>query len=180
MAKVERCPTCLRDIRYEWMSPTGRCKSCYMKTKDKPEGWGMNAISKPLLLVKSKPAPMKHGEIRKMPKGVQTPMFTEQWAVMGTGKAPYIISRKQNATQGFHWQCSCPSWTQNTPRADCKHIFNVKTKEGVMVEATTAVLPPDKQKLFEAFLKQQAEAGTPALTTDAKPLKFADKGRRFR
>jgi hypothetical protein len=141
-------------------------------------------LKKPLVPVAILPKkePMKHGEIRKLPRGLQTPMHAEQWAVMGTGKAPYVIShRKNHPSVDQRWQCSCPSWTQHTPRADCKHIVAVKQKEGMLVEKTAALLPPDKQKLFEEFLKQQAEAGTPALKSiGVKPLNFADKGRRFR
>lgn len=125
-----------------------------------------------------KATPMQNGEIKKLPRG-NAPAFSDQWAVQGIAKAPYIVTQKLAIL--MRWQCSCPNWTQHTPRIDCKHIVAVKQKEGILVEKTSALLSADQQKLFEAFLKQQAEAGTPALKVEAKPLNlFAKTGRRFR
>ena len=37
-------------------------------------------------------------------------------------KKPYKVSERQDGG----WECSCPAWTRNTPRKDCKHILKVK------------------------------------------------------
>ena len=76
-----------------------------------------------------KDAPMKKGEIRKLAKATSA-LWTDQWLVMGTAKAPYVISKKQKTGE---WQCSCPDWSKHVPREDCKHILKVKMQEGILV-----------------------------------------------
>ena len=44
-------------------------------------------------------------------------------SVRGSARLPYVVSADP-VTAG--WECSCPAWTRNTPRTDCKHILLVK------------------------------------------------------
>jgi hypothetical protein len=128
---------------------------------------------------------MKNGDYRKLPQS-SSPLWMSQWAVQGTAKAPYIVSKKVFAanysasTTDQGWACSCPNFTQHTPRTECKHILKVMLGEGVKPNsAPVASLPDDQQDAFQKFLRQQAERGTPALPAGKhKPL--FTTGRRFR
>jgi len=138
---------------------------------------------------------MKNGDYRKLPQS-SSPLWMSQWAVQGTAKAPYIVSKKVFAanysasTTDQGWACSCPNFTQHTPRTECKHILKVMLGEGVKpglspdlsscnYGAPVASLPDDQQDAFQKFLRQQAERGTPALPAGKTKDLFA-KGRRFR
>lgn len=105
---------------------------------------------------------MQKGEVKKLP-AVNSPLWTDQWAVQGSGNAPYIVSHKKDG----EWQCSCPAWTRNTPREDCKHILKVKLVEkvpsSIVVGMTKTVVT------VESGVK-----GVLALNT------FDKKGRKFR
>src|SRR5208282_4648803 len=140
---------------------------------------------------------MQIGEIRALPKS-SSPMFTEQWAVQGTAKSPYIVSRKGGykgtgyATpeqKAEAWQCSCKSWTTTVPRADCKHVVSVKLKEGILKEATPidwvkknpfikipkadgVVLSKEEHEAYKKF--QEARAAMKSGNS------FNEEGRRFR
>jgi hypothetical protein len=150
-------------------------------TKPKP----VKLMPKPFLLPKKneEPKPLKHGEVRKLPKS-NSPMWTEQWAAQGSAKLPYIVSKKStgynNAMTDEGWACSCPNFTQNTPRADCKHICWVKKSENIPLSNPASTLPPDQQEAFKKFLLEQAQKGQPALKTEGKPKPFVTQGRRFR
>ena len=128
---------------------------------------------------------MKNGDYRKLPQS-SSPLWMSQWAVQGTAKAPYIVSKKVFAanysasTTDQGWACSCPNFTQHTLRTECKHILKVMLGEGVKPNgAPVASLPDDQQDAFQKFLRQQAERGTPALPAEKhKPL--FTTGRRFR
>ena len=103
--------------------------------------------------------PMEPGEIRKLPKA-NSPLWTEQWAIQGTAKLPYIVSNHQ----GIGWACSCKNWTMIMPRQACKHILQVQLKEGII-------------KYAPAVKKTPAEvAGVPVGGLNL----FADRGRKFR
>lgn len=125
---------------------------------------------------------MKNGDVRKLPQA-NSPMWSSQWAVQGTAKAPYIVSSKKKAGDGVAtgwgetWGCSCPDWTKHSPRTDCKHIVNVKTKEGILITATTAPsnMNPEMKKEFENFLVQKQAH---AVQLGQSALK--EKGRKFR
>jgi len=140
-----------------------------------------------------KPMKMQIGEIRALPKS-SSPMFTEQWAVQGTAKAPYIVSRKggykaTSAAEAKAWQCSCKSWTTTVPRQDCKHVVSVKLKEGILKETTppewktkvhvlpkpvgngAVVLSKEEHEAYKKF--QEARAAS-------KSGDNFDEGRRFR
>jgi hypothetical protein len=146
---------------------------------------------------------MKNGDYRKLPQS-SSPLWMSQWAVQGTAKAPYIVSKKVFAanysasTTDQGWACSCPNFTQHTPRTECKHILKVMLGEGVKPNGSfqltwtppaadctwisrggIASLPDDQQDAFQKFLRQQAERGTPALPAGKTKDLFA-KGRRFR
>lgn len=108
-----------------------------------------------------KDGPMKNGEIRKVSASV-SPLWTDQWMVMGTAKAPYIVSKK---TKSGEWQCSCPDWTKHTPRTDCKHILKVKLQEGVLVVKEETIFTTKK---------------TTATGNQGLALNPAPKGRKFR
>jgi DNA-directed RNA polymerase subunit RPC12/RpoP len=140
-------------------------------------------ILKPILLVKN-PVAMKNGEFRKLPKS-SSPLWTTQYAVQGTAKLPYVVSHTKrfgtgNTTTDQGWACSCPNFTQHTPRTECKHILKIMMSEGAKPNTPpVAALPDDQQELYQKFLRQQAERGTPAQPAGvAKPL--FTTGRRFR
>lgn len=42
----------------------------------------------------------------------------------------YVITLKDGVQNG-EWQCSCPAWTRNTPRKDCKHIKEKRRELGI-------------------------------------------------
>jgi hypothetical protein len=132
--------------------------------------------------VKKVTPPMKNGEVRKLPKS-NSPMWTTQWTVQGTAKAPYVVSRTVNpkgSTTAEGWACSCPNFTQHSPRTECKHILKVMLSEGVKPSAApVALMPEDQQEAFQKFLRQQAAAGTPALPAGASKPLFTT-GRKFR
>lgn len=142
---------------------------------------GVPTASKPFLLPKKEEPKMKNGEVRKLPKA-NSPMWVTQWAAQGTAKTPYIVSKKDTpsgATTSEGWACSCPSFTQNSPRADCKHICWVRKFENIpMSAAPVAMLPKEQQEAFKKFLLEQAKAGNPAIKVEKKP--FITQGRRFR
>lgn len=129
----------------------------------------------------------RDAQYRKLPQS-SSPLWTHRWAVQGTAKSPYVVSKKtfpsagaaSGATTAQGWACSCPNFTQHTPRTECKHILKVMMGEGVKPSAPpVASLPEDQQAAFQAFLRQQAERGTPALPTGkARPL--FTTGRKFR
>lgn len=130
------------------------------------------------------PIKMKNGEIRKLPKS-SSPLWTNQWAAQGSAKAPYIVSHRgqdfNGSTTTEGWACSCPDFTRHTPRADCKHIHWVKTKEKIPTshEGAVAILPAEQQAAFKKFLLEQAQKGTPAIKAgERKP--FITQGRKFR
>lgn len=135
------------------------------------------------LMIKLKQPEAKKGDVRKLPK-VNSPMWTDQWSYQGSGQQPYIISRKKSSNQDIlqstSWACSCPAWTRNMPREDCKHILKVKLMEKVPLDsAPVQLLPKEQQDLFNKFLKEQAAAGTPAVKSDGfKPI--FKQGRKFR
>jgi hypothetical protein len=122
---------------------------------------------------------MKNGEVRKLPQA-NSPVWTVQWSVMGTAKMPYIVSRTghtNGATTSEGWACSCPNFTQHTPRTECKHILKVMMAEGVKPSAPpVAALPDEQQEAFQKFLRQQAAAKVP----DGKAKPLFTTGRRFR
>ncbi len=129
---------------------------------------------------------MKNGDVRRLPK-VNSPMWTTQWSVQGTAKLPYVVSRKNvmasvasGSTTDQGWACSCPNFTQHSPRTECKHILKVMLTEGVKPSSPpVASLPEDQQAAFNKFLREQAARGTPALPAGkARPL--ITQGRRFR
>jgi predicted RNA-binding Zn-ribbon protein involved in translation (DUF1610 family) len=129
---------------------------------------------------------MKNGDVRRLPK-VNSPLWTTQWSVQGTAKLPYVVSRKNvmasvasGSTADQGWACSCPNFTQHSPRTECKHILKVMLTEGVKPSSPpVASLPEDQQAAFNKFLREQAARGTPALPAGkARPL--ITQGRRFR
>lgn len=62
-----------------------------------------------------------------------------------TGKPyEYTVSIRHDET----WECSCPNWTQNHPREDCKHILAMKLKQTAGFVAPLVV--DDKLSLEQA------------------------------
>jgi hypothetical protein len=56
---------------------------------------------------------------------MNTSIYKRQWDVgsfTDPSKKPYKVSERYNGT----WECSCPAWTRHMPRADCKHIAQIK------------------------------------------------------
>jgi hypothetical protein len=138
---------------------------------------------------------MQLGEIRKLPKS-SSPMFTEQYAVQGAARVPYIVSwKKINHPTQTEWQCSCKSWTTTVPRQDCKHVVAVKLKEGILVNVTPPnwgdakpekkypliMVKPEKghvvisEEEHEAYKKFLEARGTRKAGNN-----FDEEGRRFR
>lgn len=130
----------------------------------------------------------KEGDIWKMDKS-NSPMWTEQWGYQGSSKIPYVIShnptRSNGATTNDGWACSCPGFCRNTPRTPCKHILNVRLKEGYVDlhtkgAAKLANVDAAKLKAFEAWEREQA-AAKPKKSIDKANLNlFGATGRKFR
>jgi len=69
--------------------------------------------------------------------------MVSKWAP-GIGKFTDILDAEAPGPQGHAWECSCPSWTRNMPRSDCKHILRIKawwdwTKRNLQVVPMTGV-----------------------------------------
>ena len=105
---------------------------------------------------------------------------------MGTAKTPYIITARRKPEDGvktgwdYVWSCSCPNWTKNMPRLDCKHVIGVKLKEKVLIDITPAEwkpsLDPEMKKEFEKFLAQKQTSVVGLKKSNA----LQEKGRKFR
>jgi hypothetical protein len=133
----------------------------------------------------------KQGDVWRIPK-TNSPMFTEQWGYQGSGKLPYIISRKDHADAGTtadRFCCSCPAFTSNgrkpviTHRDDCKHILKVKLFEGIGLTAVASGVSPAHAKEYAEFLKQKAQkklAAAAIADTGAIAMEGDDMGRKFR
>jgi hypothetical protein len=133
----------------------------------------------------------KEGDIWKLPRA-NSPLWTDQWAYQGSAKSPYIISKRpegraDGSTTVEGWACACPNFTRHTPRTDCKHILNVKLKEGLgtvkKTAAKTANVDDKKLKAFEAWEREQAmlKAGNkPTAGANAKLNLFGATTRKFR
>jgi len=172
------CNKCLRKTSETYQG--GLCSKCRdAKMIAKPVTASGSFMQKIMLSQQ----PMKNGDVRKLPKA-NSPLWTVQWSVMGTAKLPYVVSRNpghaNGATTSEGWACSCPNFTQHTPRTECKHILKVMQLENVKpASPPVASLPEDQQEAFRKFLLQQAERGTPARPAGkTKPL--ITQGRRFR
>ena len=172
------CNKCLRKTSETYQG--GLCSKCRdAKMIAKPVTASGSFMQKIMLSQQ----PMKNGDVRKLPKA-NSPLWTVQWSVMGTAKLPYVVSRNpghaNGATTREGWACSCPNFTQHTPRTECKHILKVMQLENVKpASPPVASLPEDQQEAFRKFLLQQAERGTPARPAGkTKPL--ITQGRRFR
>ena len=130
----------------------------------------------------------KEGEIWKLPKS-NSPMWTEQWGYQGSSKVPYIVSHNPQKVDGSTtpdgWACSCPNFTRNTPRTPCKHILNVRLKEGYVdlhtkPAAKLANVDKDKLAAFEAWEREQAAAKKQGPAQKSKLNLFGETGRKFR
>jgi hypothetical protein len=51
-----------------------------------------------------------------------TDKWIEQWKVKGSTGNVYTVSLGHDGK----YACSCPAWTRNMPRKNCKHILEVK------------------------------------------------------
>lgn len=148
-----------------------RCDLCLGESKNLVDGLCLNCQKKsPIQQIAPKPfllplkkveePKMKNGEIRKLPKA-NSPLWVEQWAVMGTAAKPYVVSLKKvfpnpNVGKVNEWACSCPNWTSHTPRTECKHILSVIVKEKLTIPANQA-MDEKTAKEFAAFQKQRAK-----------------------
>src|SRR5580765_4599571 len=66
----------------------------------------------------------------------------------------YTVSVKQDTNKFSNWACSCPRWTRNADRPECKHIRQVKERinfygDKFMPEQTAA--PASVQKFVEKY-----------------------------
>jgi hypothetical protein len=186
---LKNCSLCgIKTIDYGFGD--GLCSMCRMEKNMKYKATGKflqagktsPTTGKPFLIMKPE-STMKNGDVRPLPQS-NSPMWTTQWAVQGTAKAPYVVSKRTSigdqSTTDQGWACSCPNFTQHTPRTECKHILKVMLGEGVKPTGPpVANMSDEQQAAFQKFLRQQAEAGTPALPAGkAKPL--FTTGRKFR
>jgi hypothetical protein len=130
----------------------------------------------------------KEGDIWKL-SNVNSPIWTVQYGYQGSAKTPYIISSKSRsqangATTDDGWACSCPNFTRHTPRTPCKHILNVRMKEGLGIKNVTAKmasLTDTDEKAFLEWKRQQAAAKTGNKpTAGAKLALFGATTRKFR
>jgi hypothetical protein len=119
---------------------------------------------------------MQLGEIRKLPKS-SSPMFTEQYAVQGAAKVPYIVSWKQGykgngyATEqqkAQEWQCSCGTTM-------CLHILDIQKHEKIIVVKPEKGHVVISEEEHEAYKKFPAARGTRKTGNN-----FDEEGRRFR
>lgn len=135
-------------------------------------------------------APMKNGDVRKLAKS-SSPMWTEQWAAMGTAKIPYIVSRSKGHASGSTtadgWACSCSDFKKHTPRADCKHIIRVQKKEGLLGKyspsgAGVTGLSAEQAEAFKKFMAAEHAKKLVAIANEDGGIKMLgdDQGRRFR
>ena len=176
-----RCNKCKKKTSETWKQ--GFCAHCCGEKIVVPKKYGLTngTTLKPTLV-------RKEGDIWRIPKG-DSPMWTEQWGYQGSSKTPYVISHRTENLNGAMtpegWACSCPSFTRHTPRVDCKHILNVKLKEGLGTapKAAMKLANVDDKKLaeFEAWQREQAarKAG-PAEAGNSKLNLFGSTGRKFR
>src|SRR5271165_1999519 len=126
----------------------GLCPNCQKANEQK-------IAPKPLMLpLKKVESAMKNGEIRKLSKA-NSPLWVEQWAVQGTAKKPYVVSRRKNPAVDYLWSCSCPNWTRHTPRTECKHILSVIVKEKMAIPVSST-MDEATAKEFAAFQKAKA------------------------
>lgn len=63
--------------------------------------------------------------IQEISKGSTTGV-KRRWLVKGSGKMQYTVVQWTSEYQGQLFSCSCPAWTQHSPRTDCKHVLKVK------------------------------------------------------
>lgn len=57
--------------------------------------------------------------------------YVRQWTVpSSSGGGDYIISECEDGS----WECGCRGWTGHYPRTDCKHIREVRTGGGILLE----------------------------------------------
>ena len=135
----------------------------------------------------------KKGDFWKL-SVVNAPVGAEQWGYQGSGKNPYVVThyktRRDGSTTTDGWACSCPSFTQNTPRDDCKHIFKIMASEGFV---PSSVSPKNAGKMkqmasvndkqIEAFKKwqlEQAEKVAKPATDNVLSDGVMTTGRKFR
>jgi predicted nucleic acid-binding Zn finger protein len=128
----------------------------------------------------------KEGDIWPLSKA-SSPFGARQWAYQGSAKTPYVITeystKRDGAVTEEGWACSCPNFTKHTPRTDCKHILNVKLKEGnYPVKTVTAKLANIDEKKLAEFQKWEREkaAAKPKKEGEASLALFGKKGRKFR
>lgn len=123
------CSGCGKAV-YETYTPQHLCSMCAFAAKvgtsNAKTEFKQSKAEEIAQAIKAKEKELQKGDVRKLP-AVNSPLWTSQWAVMGSGATPYIVSHKKDG----EWQCSCPAWTRNTPREDCKHILRVKLAENV-------------------------------------------------
>lgn len=158
-----------------FMMPTGKvhCQTCHN-----------NLLAASIEPVK-KPTPTgSKGEVTRLPKA-NSPMFTEQWSVVGSAKLPYIVSRKTHkdgSTTDEKFCCSCMAFTRNTPREDCKHILKVKIFEGMSLTAEKSGVAPVHAKEYAEFLKMKSakDNAAKAMSTGMMVMEGDDMGRKFR
>jgi hypothetical protein len=170
------------------------CDGC-LEEKVKPTAF-LKSVKLPTTFVAS--APMKNGDVRKLPKS-NSGLFTEQWAAQGTAKVPYIVTRQltsgaigalrpygENYTDNG-WACGCSDFTQHTPRAECKHIIRVQKKEGMLgtySPSGTCVtgVSAEQAEAFKKFMAAEHAKKLVAIANEDGGIKMLgdDQGRRFR
>lgn len=68
----------------------------------------MNKVSAPIL---------------KLERRSKTYSAFYQVASASTPGSYYVVAHRVSPDR---WECGCPAWTRHTPRADCKHITQVR------------------------------------------------------
>lgn len=62
--------------------------------------------------------------------------WLQQWKVLSSnGKKEYVVSQCEDKT----FACSCPNWTRNMPREECKHIL----RQRLTMIGTSIILSPN-------------------------------------
>lgn len=59
--------------------------------------------------------------------------YTKQFQVKSLSSSRhekfYTVSLKHDGS----WECSCPAWTRQSPRQDCKHVLQIRLQTQVPV-----------------------------------------------
>jgi len=150
---------CLVCFDAAWLSE-GMCPVCYKIDKSCPHGrttfCKYGCFNEPTIQkAKQKKHPILIMKVDKLEdeitETVPNPKWLRQFDVTGSSGSNYTVSQEKLST---YWHCSCPAWTRNTPRTDCKHILKVKlflVNNGTKLESNVPIEKPNPNKTGRKF-----------------------------